>query len=187
MTSYDINEYYPKPWTLNPYITYNKMNSLVFLILAVLTVGAALMVIFSRSPVSSILYLVLAFFGIAAFYVTLGAQFIAAVQIIVYAGAIMVLFLFVVMLLNLKSIEEKGKAALRIIGVAAGGLIMLILASSFSGKAFKFSAEAAEMTTTQSLGELLFTEYLVPFEIASVLLLAALVGAIVIARPEDSQ
>ena len=156
------------------------MNSLVFLVLAALTVGAALMVIFSRSPVSSILYLVMAFFCIAAFYVLLGAPFIAAVQVIVYAGAIMVLFLFVVMLLNLSEAEQRGRTIVRAVGVAVGGIILLILATAFTEG--MVAPPTMEMTSTQELGELLFTQYLVPFEIASVLLLAAIVGAVVLVK-----
>ena len=157
------------------------MNSLIFLILAVLTIGAAVMVVFSRSPVSSILYLVLAFFSIAAFYVLLGAQFIAAVQIIVYAGAIMVLFLFVVMLLNLNQIDEKGRTSLKTLGVVSGGVLLVLLITAFSGLIPK-GTPAMELTTTQSLGELLFTKYLIPFEIASVLLLVAIVGTVVLVK-----
>ncbi len=157
------------------------MSSIIFYVLALLTVGAALMVIISRSPISSVLYLVLTFFCIAAFYVFLGAPFIAAVQVIVYAGAIMVLFLFVVMLLNLTKIEERGKTILRFIGVVAGGLILILLASAFSGGAAA-PVTGSEMTSTQALGSLLFTKYLVPFEIASVLLLAAIVGSVILVK-----
>ena len=159
------------------------MNSLLFLVLAVVTIGAALMVVFSRNPVSSILYLVLAFFSLAAFYVVLGAQFIAAVQIIVYAGAIMVLFLFVVMLLNLNQIDEGGGGYLKTLGIVTGGVLVVILITAFS----KFSGTltpATEMTLTQTLGEVLFTKYLIPFEIASVLLLVAIVGAVVLVKKE---
>ena len=157
------------------------MSSLIFLILAVITIGAALMVIFSRNPVSSILYLVLTFFCVAAFYVLLGAPFIAAVQVIVYAGAIMVLFLFVVMLLNLTKIEERGKTVLRFLGVVAGGLILILFVSAFGGGAVA-PVTSAGMTSTQELGELLFTKYMVPFEIASVLLLTAIVGAVILVK-----
>lgn len=161
------------------------MNSFIFLVLAVVTIGAALMVVFSRNPVSSILYLVLTFFSLAAFYVVLGAQFIAAVQIIVYAGAIMVLFLFVVMLLNLNKIDEKGNNALKTLGIVAGGILLVFLITAFS-KFTGILTPATEMTTTQNLGEVLFTKYLVPFEIASVLLLVAIVGAVVLVKKERS-
>ena len=157
------------------------MNSLIFLTLAFITVGAAVMVIFSRNPVSSILYLVLAFFCLAAFYVILGAQFIAAVQVIVYAGAIMVLFLFVVMLLNLNEIAEGGKLLGKTLGILAAGVFLVAILTVF-GKISLGPAPTDELTTTQSLGEVLFTTYLIPFEIASVLLLAAIVGAVVLVK-----
>lgn len=157
------------------------MDPILFIILAVITVGAALMVIFSKSPVSSILFLLLAFFCIAAFYVILGAQFLAAVQVIVYAGAILVLFLFVIMLLNLRKIEEKGSGFLKTLGVVAGGCIVVLFITAFSGIAPSV-APAEEMTPTMSLGQQLFTVYLVPFEIASVLLLVAIIGAVVLVK-----
>ncbi|MBC8205278.1 NADH-quinone oxidoreductase subunit J [bacterium] len=157
------------------------MNPIIFLILSVITVGAAVMVIFSRNPVSSILYLILAFFCLAAFYVILGAQFIAAVQVIVYAGAIMVLFLFVVMLLNLTKISEGGSAFGKTLGVIAAFILLVAILTVFD-KVSLGPAPSTELTTTQSLGEVLFTTYLVPFEIASVLLLAAIVGAVVLVK-----
>jgi NADH-quinone oxidoreductase subunit J len=160
------------------------MNSILFFILSILTVGSALMVIFSRSPISSILYLVLAFFSLAAFYVLLGAQFLAAVQIIVYAGAIMVLFLFVVMLLNLKQIEEKGKTILKAIGVVTAGILLILFILVTKNLTIQTSPSGG-LVPTKSLGELLFTRYLIPFEIASVLLLVALVGAVVLVKKRN--
>lgn len=157
------------------------MNPILFIILAIVTVGAALLVILSKNPVSSVLYLVLTFFCIAAFYVILGAQFLAAVQIIVYAGAIMVLFLFVVMLLNLRKIEEKGSSFTKTLGVMAGAFIIILFITAFSG--IEVAAPGAgELTPTEALGERLFTQYLIPFEIASVLLLVAIVGAVTLVK-----
>jgi len=157
------------------------MNPILFIILAIVTVGAALLVILSKNPVSSVLYLVLTFFCIAAFYVILGAQFLAAVQIIVYAGAIMVLFLFVVMLLNLRKIEEKGSSFTKTLGVMAGALIIILFITAFSGIEVT-PPDTTGLTPTESLGERLFTQYLIPFEIASVLLLVAIVGAVVLVK-----
>ena len=157
------------------------MNSIVFLVLALLTIGAAMMVVLSRNPISSILFLVLVFFSLAAFYVALGAQFIAAVQIIVYAGAIMVLFLFVVMLLNLKKIEEKASVPLRTLGIVTAGILVALLLAVIS-KTNPALNPATGLTATKTIGQLLFTQYLVPFEIAGILLLTAIVGAVVLVK-----
>jgi len=161
------------------------MNPIIFVILSIVTVGAALMVILSRSPVNSILFLLLAFFGIAAFYVLLGAQFLAAVQIIVYIGAILVLFLFAVMLLNIGKIQEQGKTFLKVLGIAAGGFIFILFANIFNNS-YILQNPAPEMTTTASLGDLLFTKYILPFELASVLLLVAIVGAVTLVKRKSN-
>jgi NADH-quinone oxidoreductase subunit J len=161
------------------------MNPILFAILGILTLGAGLMVIMVRSPINSILFLVMALFSIAGFYVALGAQFIAAIQIIVYAGAIMVLFLFVVMLLNLKQIEEKGRLSLKMLGVISGVILAGLLISVFAGLS-ALGPATTEMTTTRRLGTVLFTQYLVPFEIASVLLLVAMVGVVVLVKRQKS-
>lgn len=157
------------------------MNPVIFSILTVVTIGAALMVILARNPVNSMLFLLLAFFGLASFYIMLGAQFIAAVQIIVYAGAILVLFLFAVMLLNLGKIEEKGQAFLKALGITAGGFLLVIFAV-LAGRIFNICQTCQTLTPTSSIGELLFTKYMLPFELASVLLLAAIIGAVVLVK-----
>jgi NADH-quinone oxidoreductase subunit J len=157
------------------------MNSIFFIVLVFITIGAAVMVILSRNPVYSVLYLVLAFFSIAGFYLLLGAQFLALVQIIIYAGAIMVLFLFVVMLLNLREIQERGKALLRTLGIVTGGLILLLLILIINNLTAPTNPVSG-MTTTKDLAEALFTTYLLPFEIASVLLLVAIIGAVALIK-----
>ena len=157
------------------------MNPVIFIILAVITVGSALMVIISRNPVNSILFLLLAFFGLASFYVTLGAQFIAAVQLIVYAGAILVLFLFVVMLLNVGRIEERNPAFMKALGVVTGGVLFLLILNIVSGARITENP-GLELVPTASLSEILFTKYLLPFELAGVLLTVALVGAVVLVK-----
>jgi NADH-quinone oxidoreductase subunit J len=145
----------------------------------------ALMVVLSKNPIHSVLYLVLTFFAIAGHYVLLNAQFLAAVHIIVYAGAIMVLFLFVIMLLNLnkdtephKSLWLKGSAAV------ASGSLLVILVGSLRG--------AEQMTPAgtynnsigliENLGQTLFKDFLLPFEVASILLLGAMVGAVMLGK-----
>jgi NADH-quinone oxidoreductase subunit J len=157
------------------------MSFIIFLILALIAIGSALMVILSRNPVHSILYLVLAFFSIAGFYLLLGAQFLAVVQIIVYAGAIMVLFLFVVMLLDLREIQERGKLFLRTLGMTAGGLILILLVLVINNLTIT-ATPSTGLTTTKHLANALFTVYLIPFEIASVLLLVAIIGAVVLIK-----
>lgn len=157
------------------------MNPVIFTILAVITVGSALMVIISRNPVNSILFLLLAFFALASFYVTLGAQFLAAVQLIVYAGAILVLFLFVVMLLNVGKIEERSPAFMRALGVVTGGALFLLILNIVSG-AKVTENPGAELVPTSTLSEILFTKYLLPFELAGVLLTVALIGAVVLVK-----
>ncbi len=148
----------------------------------------SLLVVLSRNPVHSVLWMLLMFLHVAGLYLLLNAEFLAATQVIVYAGAILVLFLFVVMLLNLK--EEMrvkrftGGWPVRLL-IAAG--IMVVLKKGFDGfkAGFKgpWSIEAIEQTThTKALGSVLFTEYILPFEIASLILLVAIIGAVFLAK-----
>jgi len=144
-----------------------------------------LMVVLSKNPVHSVLYLVLTFFAIAGHYVLLNAQFLAAVHIIVYAGAIMVLFLYIIMMLNLnkeaephKSLWIKASAA-----VAAGSLLVVLVASIKGTVAITPSNEFnPNIGLIENLGQTLFKDYLLPFEVSSVLLLAAMVGAVMLAK-----
>ncbi|MBX3164563.1 MAG: NADH-quinone oxidoreductase subunit J [Bacteroidetes bacterium] len=158
-----------------------------FGILSFLAIMFALMVVFSRNPVNSVLYLVLTFFCIAGHYLLLNAQFLAVVHIAVYAGAIMVLFLFVIMLMNLNQDTEPQKTALsKLIAGVIGGLLLIVLVGALKG------TEQLQLTQyghsdiglVKNLGTVLFREYLFPFEIVSILLLSALVGAIMIGKKE---
>jgi len=148
----------------------------------------SLVVVTRKNPVHSVMWMLLLFFHVAGMYLFLNAEFIAAIQLIVYAGAILVLFLFVVLLLNLREeIETK-----RFIGSWPAGLLvsMVILISilgavrSFvTGPAGKYSIEYMKKETpTKVLGQVLYTDYLFPFEIASLVLLVAIIGAIVLAK-----
>ncbi len=157
---------------------------------AALAVGAALLCITRKNPVASALWLVVTLFSIAALFVVLDAQFIAVLQLLVYAGAIMVLFLFVIMLLNLGRggpSDLKGPAGLAV-GVLLAGLMLVQLlglrqASAAPGLAAGAMARAAaEQGMVPPIARPLFSVYLVPFEITSILLLAALVGAVVLAK-----
>ena len=147
----------------------------------------ALMVVFSRSPVNSVLYLVLTFFCIAGHYLLMNAQFLAVVHIAVYAGAIMVLFLFVIMLMNLNQDNEPQKTVFsKIISGVIGGLLLLVLVGALRGtEQIQLSQYGhSDIGLVKNLGNVLFKEFLFPFEIVSVLLLAALVGAIMIGKKE---
>ena len=159
-----------------------------FLVLAVLGVVGALMVVAQRNPVVSALYLVLSFVSLAGMYVLLQAPFLAAVQVVVYAGAIMVLFTFVIMLLNLKHDIETGvQVALRRgIGWLLGALLILLGATLLSRGGWAVGPVSDEVPriagNTQQVGLALYSRYLFPFEITSIVLLVAMVGAIVISK-----
>jgi NADH-quinone oxidoreductase subunit J len=160
----------------------------VFGILSFMTVMFALLVIFSRNPIHSVLYLVLTFFCIAGHYLLMNSQFLAIVHIVVYAGAIMVLFLFVIMLMNLNEQTDPRKSAMsKVIASLVGGMILLVLVASLKGTEQFMQANVAGKNTglIENLGEVLFTEYLFPFEIVSILLLAALVGVIMLGKKEE--
>lgn len=147
----------------------------------------ALMVVFTRNPVNSVLYLVLTFFCIAGHYLLLNAQFLAVVHIVVYAGAIMVLFLFVIMLMNLNQDVEPQKTAIsKLVAGVLGGLLLVVLVGSLRGAQDLQLRQygSSQIGLVKSLGQVLFHEYLFPFEIVSVLLLSALVGAIMIGKKE---
>lgn len=162
----------------------------LFGILSFLAIMFALMVVFSRNPVSSVLYLVLTFFCIAGHYLLLNAQFLAIVHIVVYAGAIMVLFLFVIMLMNLNENSEPQRTWLsKIIAAIAGGLMLFVLLGSLKGAGELGLSQYGntQIGMVKNLGKVLFSEFLFPFEIASVLLLAAMVGAILIGKKDTEE
>ncbi len=159
--------------------------TLIFILLSAMAVGSAIMMLLSKNPVKSILWLIVVFFAISGHYIMLNAQFLAVVNIIVYAGAIMVLFLFVVMLMNLNSAAEPVKnMRLQLIGVVSGGSLLLILLSSLmkGGKAQLVMMNVGDAGLIKNLGNVLFTNYVLPFEIASVLFLSAMIGAVVIGK-----
>lgn len=160
------------------------MTTVFFLIFALTAIGAAVAMIFQRNPVYSCLCLVLAFFALAGLYVLLGAPFIAAIQIIVYAGAIMVLFLFVIMLLNLSAEERERPKRPRFLpfAVAVGGLLLLELAIVFRRAPLPGMPAGQSETSVEEIGLKLFTDYIYPFELSSVLILAAIIGAVMLAK-----
>ena len=164
------------------------MTTYLFYFLSFLAILSGLMVIFEKNPIHSVLYLVITFFSIAGHYILLNAQFLFAVQIIVYAGAIMVLFLFVVMLLNLNVDNEPSRPALikgtAVITSASMLVLILIAAARSSGSLTPARAADNSICLIQNLGQTLFNQYLMPFEISSLLFLSAMVGAIMLGKKE---
>ena len=165
-----------------------SVTEILFWFLSVLALGAAVMVVASKSPVHSILYLIITFFAISGHYILLNAQFLAIVNIIVYAGAIMVLFLFVVMLMNLNADSEpqqKNKWLLYIGGIAGGSLLLVIVAALKQTTTTTHLVQMnGDVGLIKNLGMKLFTDYVFPFEISSVLFLSAMIGAVVISKKE---
>ncbi len=160
----------------------------LFFFLAFLTVLSALMVIISKNPVHSVLYLILTFFTLSGHYILLNAQFLAAVNIIVYAGAIMVLFLFVIMFLNMKA-EEYGKNPMlaKLAGAIVGGTLFVILLGAYLQTRLVGVDPAAFNSQTgmvENLGKVLFKDYVLPFELAAILLLVAMIGAVLLGKRE---
>jgi NADH-quinone oxidoreductase subunit J len=163
----------------------DKAEIVVFWIFAVPLIVTALGVVMARNPVYAAMNLVAAFFCLAGIYVLLTAHLVAFLQVLVYAGAIMVLFLFVIMLLSLSD-EELGVPrvrAMQVIGAAGGiGLAWVVLNAIRSIASQPARMVGPEFGTVKAVGKLLFTQYLLPFEAASVLLLVAIVGAVVVAK-----
>jgi len=160
----------------------------MFFFLATVAVAAALGMLIARSPVSSALWLVLNLFCVAGLYLTLNASFIGVIQILVYAGAIMVLFLFVIMLLNLSALPEMQEIDWARVGGFVLGMVVLsqllyMVALEFDLGVDPVAPEsAAETGAAATLGEVLFTRYALHVEVAGILLLAATVGAVMLAQ-----
>ncbi len=163
------------------------MYEVLFWFLTIMAIGCALGVILSRNPVNSVLFLIATFFAISGHYLLLNAQFLAVVNIIVYAGAIMVLFLFVMMLMNLNADVEPQKSRLaQLAGMIAGGVLFLvILAALRTASLSVLDKQSNDIGLIKNLGKVLFTQYVLPFEISSVLFLSAIIGAVVISRKEE--
>jgi NADH-quinone oxidoreductase subunit J len=160
----------------------------LFVGFATILIVSALMVVLHRNPVTSALFLVVAFCALSGIYILMRAEFIGMVQIIVYAGAIMVLFLFVIMYLNLGRDPKRGATLVlrRLIGWGTGGAVLALL-GMFLARHWALGPPSSEpvpegIGNTQALGQLLFSRYLFPFEITSLILLVAMVGAIVISK-----
>ncbi|RIJ43092.1 NADH-quinone oxidoreductase subunit J family protein [Pontibacter oryzae] len=169
------------------------MTESLFYFLASLTLLCALMVVIAKNPVHSVLFLIITFFTISGHYILLNAQFLAAVNIIVYAGAIMVLFLFVIMFLNIsKESEHKVKTSTlsKFAGTIAGGLLFVVLIAALKDTGVTgYSPDTynSQVGMVENLGQVLFTQYLLPFELASVLFLVAMVGAVMLGKKETGE
>ena len=165
-----------------------NITAILFWTLTALAVFSALMMITRKNPVYSVLWLIMTFFAISGHYLLLNAQFLAIVNIIVYAGAIMVLFLYVLMLMDLKKDSEPRKNKwLKIAGVVAGGCLLLVLVAALKDTDVKGQlAQTGEgnIGLIENLGKALFNEYVIPFEISSILFLSAMVGAVVIGKKD---
>jgi len=164
------------------------MSDIMFYVLGVLSILSAIVVVGSNSPINSVLALIFTMFCLAGEYIILNAQFLAVVHIIVYAGAIMVLFLFVLMLLNLnKDTEPQKSTRFKMIGVVSGGLLLVVMVGAMKGAGLVAQPGIADgnIGLTKNLGKVLFTDFVVPFEIASILFLAAMVGAVMVGKKDQ--
>jgi NADH-quinone oxidoreductase subunit J len=164
------------------------MQDVLFYIFAFLALVFGFLVVanpFSRNPVTSAMFLVLTIASLAGLFVLLHAFFLAAVQVLVYAGAVMVLFLFVIMLLDLKEEERRKIKMFGLIGgVVSVGAILAIFLKSLANTPLTAAPELSLEGSTIPLGRLLFTQYLLPFEIVSVLLLVAMVGVVLLSKKD---
>jgi NADH-quinone oxidoreductase subunit J len=168
-------------------------NQIFFYLLAAISIVAAIGMVVARNPVHSAIFLVLTLFNTAGIFVMLGAEFVAAAQVIVYAGAVLVLMLFFLMLVDPEKLPERGGGhpVQRIVGPLLGIILFLEVAAAIANRAMVGAAGNATPETiafvggsTQAVGNLLFTQYLLPFEIVSLVLLVGILGAIVLALPE---
>jgi NADH-quinone oxidoreductase subunit J len=160
------------------------VNQVAFIVIALVAVGSGLGLILKANPIHGALFLVVNLASIAALYLMLGAEFLALAQIIVYAGAIMVLFVFAIMVL-IPGKEETGPDPwrhVRAIALPLGGLLLVMLVAVLGGGRAVPSDAGRAPHGIEDLGRALFTDYLLPFEVTSVLLLAAMVGVILLAR-----
>jgi NADH-quinone oxidoreductase subunit J len=160
----------------------------IFLILAAVAIAGAVSLIFQRHPIHSALSLIVVMVAVSGLYLLQGAEFVAAVQIIVYAGAIMVLFIFVIMLLNAGEEERTNMSRMaRYVGVPIGVVFLAETAFWIAGATSHVSSPPPEVVSTRALSTLLFREYVFPFELTSFLILIALLGALILARREESE
>ncbi len=166
------------------------MTLIIFYILSAVTLGTALLTIISKNPIHSAIYLVISFFSIAGHYLMFNAQFLAVVHIIVYSGAIMVLFLFTIMLMNLNKDDEPHKSSLsKIAAVISFCLLCFVMLAVFikaQPVITEYDISGQDFQSIKVLGQVLLNEYMVPFEFASVLLLVSMIGAVLLSKKEKA-
>lgn len=164
---------------------------IIFCILSAITLATAFLTIFTKQPIHSAIYLVLCFFSVAGHYLLFNAQFLAVVHIIVYSGAIMILFLFTVMLMNLNKEDEVHKP--RVTRLAAGiifiltSLVLLAIFVATKPIVGPYDDTGVDYQSIKVLGKVLLNEYMVPFEFASVLLLVGMIGAVLLSKREKTE
>ncbi|MFN8206111.1 MAG: NADH-quinone oxidoreductase subunit J [Bacteroidales bacterium] len=165
------------------------MTAIIFWVLSAIVILSSIMVLLTRRPIYCLLYLLVAFFAMAGHFILLNAQFLATVYIIVYAGAIMVLFLFTLMLMNQTTEEHLSKSLkARVASVIAGGMLMVTLVGVLRDASIPLASGAtiSQVGLVKQIGQVLYKEYLLPFEVSSLLFLTSMVGAILLARKEMS-
>lgn len=164
---------------------------LIFSFLAAITIATAFLTIYSRNPIHSAIYLVICFFSIAGHYLLLNSQFLAIVHVIVYSGAIMILFLFTIMLMNLNKENEVHKPRITRLGAIVSFLLisfilLLIFVNSKPIADGSYDVTGEDYQSIKVLGKVLLNEYMVPFEYASVLLLVAMIGTVLLSKKEKT-
>ncbi|MES2387117.1 MAG: NADH-quinone oxidoreductase subunit J [Bacteroidota bacterium] len=166
------------------------MADKLFYFLSFVAILSALMVVFSKNPIHSVLYLILTFLALTGHYFLLNAQFLAAVNLIVYMGAIMVLFLFVIMFLNMRE-ETAGHRSFisKAAACLAGAVLLLVMVAALwdAERSSNVTAYNGQIGLVENLGKVLFNDYLLPFELASILFLSAMVGAVMLGKREEGE
>ena len=164
---------------------------IIFYVLAAITLSTAFLTIYSKNPIHSAIYLVICFFSIAGHYLLLNSQFLAIVHIIVYSGAIMILFLFTIMLMNLNEEREVHRPRITRLGaIVSFCLICLVLIAIFVNSkpiVGEYVTTGEDYQSIKVLGKILLNEYMVPFEFASILLLVAMIGTVLLSKKEKLQ
>ena len=163
------------------------MDQILFFFVAFLAIASAVYFVFARNPLYAILSLIVTMFSIAGMYILLNAQFLGIVQIIVYTGAIMVLFLYILMMLNLNKEDESKKNTInKFVGIIAAGILFIGMLGAYKGLNSGVATQDIDVSVglTKNLGKLLFNEYVLPFELASILILAGIVGAVLIGKKD---
>ncbi|MFZ4670955.1 MAG: NADH-quinone oxidoreductase subunit J [Flavobacterium sp.] len=164
---------------------------IIFYFLSAITLAAAFLTIYSKNPIHSAIYLVICFFSIAGHYLLFNAQFLAIVHIIVYSGAIMVLFLFTIMLMNLNKEDEVHKPRITRLGAIVVFIItsIVLITIFINSKTIlgDYDVSGEDFQSIRKLGTVLLNEYMVPFEFASILLLVAMIGVVLLSKKEKTE